>query len=176
MRWTGKRVAAVVTAALLGTLAGVVGVTPPVGAGSGSRNSITYELQWLINYERGAHGLGPLPPADLGAQAWANHLGATGAMAHAPLTVDAENLASASRAHTTGDMVVMWMNSDGHRTNMLNPNATLMDVGISCAGGRMVAVARFRNAWAIPTVGASGVAVGPGSGASCAGLGLASAL
>src|SRR5215211_7406516 len=176
MRWTAKRAAAVAAVALLGTLAGAVGGSPPVGAGSGTRSSITYELQWLINYERAAHGVQQLPPADLGAQDWANYLGATGGMAHAALTVDAENLASASRANTTGDLVVMWMGSDGHRTNMLNPNATLMDVGISCAGGRMVAVARFRNAWAIPTVGPSGVAVGPGSGASCAGLGLAGSL
>lgn len=172
MRGTAK-LAAAWTVTIIGALMAVLLLSPQSGALSSAGASIDAELAWLINHERAAHGLPALPTIDLGAHAWAHHLVVTGTLAHAALTVDAENLASASSSHTTGDMVVMWMNSPGHRTNMLNPHAVAIDVGISCGGGRMVAVARFHQAWAIPTVQAAPRAVAPGSGASCARLGLA---
>ena len=172
MRGTAKQAAAS-TAMVIGLLVAVLLPAPPAGAMTANGASINAELAWLINHERAAHGLPALPTVDLGAHAWAHHLVVTGTMAHASLTVDAENIASASSNHTTGDMVVMWMNSPGHATNMLNPNAVAIDVGISCGGGRMVAVARFHNAWAIPTISSAPRAVAPGSGHSCAALGLA---
>jgi hypothetical protein len=166
------KLAAACMAMVIGLLIGVC-PAPPAGAMTANGGAINAELAALINHERAAYGLPALPTIDLGAHAWAHHLVVTGTFAHASLTVDAENLASATSNHTTGDMVVMWMNSPGHRTNMLNPNAVAIDVGISCGGGRMVAVARFHQAWAIPTVGGGPRAVAPGSGASCAALGLA---
>jgi uncharacterized protein YkwD len=169
------RWAAALTVVVIGLVAAMWSPASRVGAAGSAASAgsqIEHELIGLINHERAVQGVPALPTADLGAQGWAQHLIATGTLSHASLAADAENLASASTNHTTSDMVVMWMNSPGHRTNMLNPNAALIDVGISCGGGRMVAVARFHNAWAIPTVPAKAGAVPPGIGQSCAGLGL----
>ena len=174
MRGMAKRATAL-TVVVVGLVGAMLSPTSPVGAVAGAARAssqIEHELIGLINHERAVQGVRPLPTHDLGAQGWAQHLVATGTLSHASLSDDAENLASASTNHTTSDMVVMWMNSPGHRTNMLNPHAALIDVGISCGGGRMVAVARFHHAWAIPTVPAKAGAVPPGIGQSCAGLGL----
>ena len=140
----GKARLAAAWAVTVVALLTVGGFAPPVAATTHPGASINAELAWLINHERASYGLPALPVMDLGAHAWAHHLVVTGTMAHGALTVDAENIASASSNHRTGDVVVMWMNSPGHATNMLNPNAVGIDVGISCGGGRMVAVARFR--------------------------------
>ena len=53
-----------------------------------------------------------------------------------------------------------------------NPHAVYIDVGIACAGGRMVAVARLHHAWASPTISAAPPGRLARSGHSCAMLGM----
>ncbi|MEA3215391.1 MAG: hypothetical protein QOJ19_1547 [Acidimicrobiia bacterium] len=133
-----------------------------------STPGLASELAYMLNNERMAVGLAPLVVTDLGAQSWANHLASTGGLYHASgLVAEAENLAETSSWSPTGEAVRMWITSDGHRTNLLNPLATALDVGIACAAGRMVVVARFHAAWAIPTVPAVAPRTPAGVGTVC---------
>lgn len=137
--------------------------------------NLAQEMAQLVNGERTAHGLAALPVRSLGAQAWADHLAATGTFAHdTSLTSDAENIVWLGNDGTTGDGVILWMQSSGHRTNLLNAKATALDVGVACAGGRLYAVSRFHDAWAGPLATGTDAATAPRAGHSCTSLGTAS--
>jgi hypothetical protein len=162
---------------LTSLIAGLLATAPTSGASVAFQSTpgLASQLAYMVNNERMAVGLPPLVVQDLGAQNWANLLAAGGALFHAGgLVDDAENLAEVGAGSPTSDAVRMWLASDGHRTNLLNPLATALDVGIACTAGRMVVVARFHQAWAVPTVGPVTPNTPPGIGNACLNLSAAS--
>ena len=72
MRGTVRRTAAWTTL-VIGLLAQVLSSAPPAGA-AGVASPIEYELMAMINHERVRPRPAHVPPADLGAGAWAQHL------------------------------------------------------------------------------------------------------
>lgn len=94
----------------------------------------TYDAQVLryTNVNRARHGLKPLRPSpcqDRFAQNWARHMAAKDLFQHQALrpilrTCDkhtvGENIARGSGTVTATQVVRMWMNSPGHRANILN--------------------------------------------------------
>ncbi|MCU1599439.1 MAG: Allergen V5/Tpx related-like protein [Frankiales bacterium] len=92
------------------------------------------------NYERGKAGVSPLKLSfcmrDQFAGPWAKHLAATRTLVHQSLTpmmsrchgnAAAENIASGN--WTPQQMVNAWMNSQGHRKNLLNPSYNYIGIG-----------------------------------------------
>lgn len=117
--------------------------TPPSGA-----EAYQQRLLVLVNQERGNRGLRPLAMAacsDAYANRWADSMARRGVMEHQPLRpiLDAcrargvaENVAY---GNVTADrMMQMWMNSPGHRTNILRPEMTHIGLGSTMrADGRV---------------------------------------
>lgn len=95
----------------------------------------------LTNAERARAGLQPLQSsgcAQQRARTWSQHMAATGSMSHQPLgpvMTDCgargagENVAFGNIS--AAQMVSNWMNSPGHRANILNPNFTHLGVGMA---------------------------------------------
>lgn len=81
----------------------------------------------LINAQRAAHGLRPLAAASLGAQSHSNSMASSGSMYHASGWIENVGQGQGSPEQIVSD----WMNSPGHRANILNPSATTADVGQS---------------------------------------------
>lgn len=54
----------------------------------------------------------------------------------------AENIAYLSQSYTAADVVQMWMDSPGHRQNILNPNLKTLGVGYTTSG-RLVYVTQL---------------------------------
>ncbi|MFJ2652027.1 CAP domain-containing protein [Streptomyces sp. NPDC087420] len=112
---------------------------------------ITAEVLALTNAERGAAGLRPLAPdrrlagaaqtysADMAARAFYSHTSPEGlapwdraAAAGAPHRGIGENIACGQR--TAAEVVEGWMNSPGHRANILKPDFTHLGVGYAGGG------------------------------------------
>ena len=95
----------------------------------------------LTNAERARAGLRPLQRsacAQERARTWSQHMASTGTMSHQPLGPvmsgcgargAAENVAFGNIS--AAQMVTNWMNSSGHRANILNPNYTHIGVGMA---------------------------------------------
>ena len=94
----------------------------------------------LTNYERGKAGVAPLRLSfcmrDQFAGPWAKHLASQHTLVHQSLgpmmsrchgNAAAENIASGN--WTPQQMVNAWMNSSGHRHNLLNPAYNYLGVG-----------------------------------------------
>jgi uncharacterized protein YkwD len=135
----------------------------PVKSGPGG-SSISFgnahpqaqELYSLVNNERAAHGLGPLNWNDqLGqlAQDWSQHMAATGSMAHQNLqailnsgfdgfSALAENVFSGGCGMSAGQIHQAWMNSPGHRANILG-DFSAIGIGVACNGGALYATEDF---------------------------------
>lgn len=107
------------------------------------------------NQERRAAGLQDLVVVNdvtAAAQAYAEQLVATGAFEHANIqgmltgnrTIAGENLFAGFGNDAAGRAVAGWMNSEGHRANILNDRFTGIGIGIATrANGEMVVVQRF---------------------------------
>lgn len=112
------------------------------------------EVLRLTNLERTSRGLRPLAASACAtrfADAWALQLSLLGALSHQSMTT----ILSSCSARGVGEnvaygnvspaqLVTMWMNSEGHRANILNPAFT--HVGISAlttATGRVYGVQDF---------------------------------
>jgi len=108
----------------------------------------------LTNGERTRRGLRALAPsacADGFANSWAATIAGRNALSHQQLSP----ILSACRARSVGEnvaygkvtadvMVQMWMNSPGHRANMLNPTFSHLGVGAAASsGGSMFGVQVF---------------------------------
>ena len=118
------------------------GISAPAQAATGPAG----DAFTLVNQQRAANGLGPLltdPTLDYAAQAWAQYLADAGLFQHssadwrssiisgAGWTFSGENIAA---GHTSASQVMnAWMNSDGHRANILN--SSYVGVGIGYVKG-----------------------------------------
>ena len=108
----------------------------------------------LTNKERTSRGLRALSfssCADGYANSWAKSLSLAGALSHQPL-LPILNACSASRVGenvaygnvTPEQLVAMWMNSTGHRANILNAAFTHLGVGdVTTSTGRVYGVQVF---------------------------------
>lgn len=129
----GKALATIIAAALLS-----FGLVVPAQAASGPAGDVFA----LVNQQRAANGLGPLltdPTLDFAAQVWAQNLADNGLFQHSSAdwrsamisgggwTFSGENIAA---GHTSASQVMnAWMNSDGHRANILNSSYVGVGVG-----------------------------------------------
>lgn len=108
----------------------------------------------LVNAERAKAGLKPLAASTCAtgyAVTWAKHMAATGDFSHQSLSP----IMSGCHASTAGEniaygtitadqMVANWMNSPGHRANILNPAFTAVGTGAArTAAGRWYGVQDF---------------------------------
>ena len=95
-----------------------------------------------VNQRRANHGLPALRPAtciDDFSAIWADWLDANNAFQHADmgrlmnrcgLVYASENLAAWKGSHAPRDIVKLWMNSDGHRRNILSAKARRVGVTV----------------------------------------------
>ena len=108
----------------------------------------------LVNAERAKHGLRPLSLlgcADTYANSWAGTMARTGTFAHQSLSpimkscsarAAGENIAYGTVS--ADQMMTMWMNSPGHRANILNGSYTHIGIGaVKASNGRWYGVQDF---------------------------------
>jgi uncharacterized protein YkwD len=124
-------------------------------APSGSTASVAYvnRIVVLVNARRAAAGLRPLAASYCAggyARNWSTHMAATGLLVHqslsgllrCPARTAGENIGAGSVS--ADQMMTMWMNSPGHRANILNPGFTRIGVGaVRTASGRWWATQDF---------------------------------
>jgi uncharacterized protein YkwD len=124
------------------------------GAPSGGLNR---ELFDLVNADRAAHGLPALQwDAQLGglAQEWSQDMASTGAFRHrdlnevinrqsyAPYRRLGENILVGGCGMSAGEIERAWMNSPGHRANIVGDFNTI-GIGTVCRDGRLWATQNF---------------------------------
>ena len=121
-------------------------------AASATAATVQEEIFAEVNAERTAVGLPPLArdsTIDAAAQEWANHLSSTGMFAHStsqwrtdriPFGWDThgENIAKGYR--TSAAVMDGWMNSPGHRDNLLRSSFTRIGVGYVASGNYWVQI------------------------------------
>ena len=120
-------------------------------------SGLSREVYELVNADRAAHGLPPLAwHSKLGglAQGWSEHMAATGSFRHSDLngTIRSaefaefrrlgENILVGSCGMSAADMERAWMNSPGHRANILGA-FNVVGVGVVCSGGKLWATQSF---------------------------------
>ena len=144
--------------------AGAAAVTLPLGA---VQTLYSQDLLARINAERAARnsavqvipGLAVDPGLASAAQAWSAHLAASGQVQDPSLTacgpaptagqlcVLAGNSGSSGNGFWPGDgsdgMARAYMNSTGHRQNMLNAGYNTVGIGVTCSGGQAWTVELF---------------------------------
>jgi len=111
------------------------------------------ELVALANDARAKQGLAPLAVLDElteGARAWSASMLRTNVLVHDNLTIPAgcngtgENIANGSASvNAAQDMFQRWMQSPGHRENILRPQFTHIGVGFAEGSGRAWGTQRF---------------------------------
>jgi uncharacterized protein YkwD len=133
-----------VTILATATISGLTGTTNAqasvAAAPIGSTTSVSYvnRIVALVNAQRAAHGMRALivsPCATRYAAPWSTHMAATGTLVHqslapilrCPAQAAGENIAYGTM--TADQLMAMWMNSAGHRANILNPRFTRIGVG-----------------------------------------------
>jgi uncharacterized protein YkwD len=163
--WRTRTVTVLATAAL--SLAGLATSLPSAQAavaaapvGSATSTAYVNRIVVLVNAQRAAHGLRPLvvsPCATGFARPWTTHMAATNTLVHqslspmlrCPARTAGENIAYGNVS--ADQMMTMWMNSPGHRANILNPSFTRIGVGaVRTTSGRWWATQDFVT----PLVGA----------------------
>jgi uncharacterized protein YkwD len=118
---------------------------------------IAKDLVARVNAERTARGLRPVKVSrvmSLNARAWSANMAWRNSMYHSNLSwpgsfvARAENVAWGSTpAMTAGQMHRMWMQSPGHRRNILAPNVDRIGIGIVCVNGRMWGTQQFASTY-----------------------------
>lgn len=143
------------TALVAALTAGCFGPAP---AGNPPSGGPVRELYDMVNFTRVGNGLAPL--------AWDNQLASlaqdlstwnsmTGRLEHRDLGAVirspefsrfqslGENILVGSCGLSAGQMHQAWMNSAGHRANILSPSYNVIGIGIVCSGGRVWATQNF---------------------------------
>jgi uncharacterized protein YkwD len=156
-RWTRLPARARLTLSILAIGLAVAGTAcaPP----DGPAGAITGDVAAAVNQDRAAGGLAPLAwngQLAANAQNWADHLAATGALAHTDLGALArlpsmagwwslgENLLLEPGSPTGAGAEATWMASGEHRANVLNPTWNSIGVGATRdSSGRVWLVAEF---------------------------------
>jgi uncharacterized protein YkwD len=117
---------------------------PPTCAPTGTSKAqvAAADIFKRLNDERAARGLAPLAwNTQLAsyASAWSADMAVNG-FRHSnisnllgPFNFVGENIAMGSAGVSAGTLHIMWMNSTGHRTNMLAPGFNSVGVGVYCA-------------------------------------------
>jgi uncharacterized protein YkwD len=134
--------------------AGVGGFLQPAKATAANPTRAEKKLIWIVNHARRNHGVRRLSVGSLiqsGAHRWARYLLYRDAFFHASVGSGVtENLAWLTcRRGWARATVRMWLNSSGHRSNLLDRSARKLGVGVATgrwSGYRCVriTVARFR--------------------------------
>ncbi len=136
------------------------GFTMPSAAGPvAATPRATASVQGIINQtnaQRVANGLAPLrvdPRLANLAQDWANTLSRDGNTRHRPnywthypagLPAGGENVLQAWSDYSDARVVQLWMDSPGHRKNLLDPRAKSVGIGMAVAAdGKLYAVQNF---------------------------------
>jgi uncharacterized protein YkwD len=163
--WRTRTVTVLATAAL--SLAGLATSLPSAQAavaaapiGSAASTAYVNRIVALVNAQRAAHGLRPLiwsPCATRFAAPWSTRMAARNTLVHqslapilrCPARTAGENIAYGNVS--ADQMMSMWMNSPGHRANILSPRYTRIGVGaVRTSSGRWWATQDF----VAPLVGA----------------------
>lgn len=132
----------------------VLQAAPAAAAPSAQPSAFERQVLSYTNAERTKRGLRPLALntcATYYAKRWAAQLNRNGSLSHQSLSPIMSNC-HAGRAGenvaygnvTPAQLVAMWMRSDGHRANILNPRFTSMGVGaVRNSTGRLYGVQDF---------------------------------
>jgi hypothetical protein len=163
MRWRRRTVGAVVmsilvTGAVLGS-----GFDGGSVAGAAVSPALVGQVVQATNASRAANGLSALgwnSTLVSFAQSWAEHMAATQVLSHQDLMAvlnagfyaAGENILVAPDGTTADQMEQVWMNSSGHRANILSPSFSTLGVGIAQSGDGRI--------W-VSVVFADGAATGP---------------
>ena len=146
----------VLVTAAISSLGGTTNAQAAVAAAPvGSTASAAYvnRIVALVNAQRSAHGLRALavsPCATRFAAPWTTHMAATNTLVHqslapilrCPAQGAGENIAYGNVS--ADQMMTMWMNSPGHRANILNRTFTRIGVGaVRTTSGRWWATQDF---------------------------------
>jgi uncharacterized protein YkwD len=125
---------------------------PPAGCSPSGNNSYENQVVTLINQERTSRGLSALSQnsslrqaarghsEDMACNDFFSHTGSNGSSMSSRILAAgygyswaAENIAASSNCSFSASAVVnMWMNSAGHKANILNSNAVHIGVGFRC--------------------------------------------
>lgn len=128
-------------------------IVPPAQAAPSASTTYEQKVLRIINEKRAARGLVKLKPAPCltnYAHDYARKLDRRNSFVHSDLgrllrkcnlSYAAENLARVPRSYTPRQTVNLWMNSPGHRANILKKRARL--------SGLAVVWDRSRNAWVL---------------------------
>lgn len=154
-----KRVAAVLMAAFVAM--GVSSCAAPASstpaAGSSAPDNVNGIVQ-AMNADRAAAGLGGLSYNDQLAgsgQGWSGTIANGGSLFHQDLSALlsqpawggfrtlGENLLVGPDNMSDGSMETAWMNSPGHRANILNGSFTMVGIGVTHSGGRVWVAVEF---------------------------------
>jgi uncharacterized protein YkwD len=155
-----KRVAAVLMTALvaLGVSSCAAPASAPAGPAQSAAPGAAGAIVDAMNQDRAAAGLGGLSYNDQLAgsgQAWSGTIANGGSLFHQNLSsllsqpawggyrTLGENLLVGPGAMSAGQMETAWMNSPGHRANILNGSFTMVGVGITQSGGRVWVAVEF---------------------------------
>ena len=156
MRRARSLLATVLATATISGLTGTTNAQASVAAAPiGSTASVAYvnRIVVLVNARRAAAGLRPLivsPCATRYAAPWTTHMAARNTLVHqslapilrCPAQAAGENIAYGNV--TADQMMGMWMNSPGHRANILSPRFTRIGVGaVRTTSGRWWATQDF---------------------------------
>jgi len=130
-----------------------------MGVPVGTNNAYETRILELVNVERRKAGLGTVAPsgcANRFAKEWSEHMLATATFEHRDqqqvltgcpqsglfLSTVGENIAYGNIS--ADQMMTMWMNSTGHRENILKPAFTHLGVGTATSsGGRVYGTHNF---------------------------------
>ena len=144
--------------ALLATLLVAAPTANAGSAGTGAAAASGPELAFVqeLNAERASRGLAPLvvdASMTVAARDWSDDMADGGFLAHAPdITVGAPNGwrlvgENVGRGSSVGGLVDAFMNSPGHRANVLNNRFDRVGVGVATGDdGRMYTTHRFADA------------------------------
>lgn len=132
-------------------------VTKPTPNPPANNVRTNVQINDLTNQHRKANGTAPLTynyTIERDAQRWADYLAATGDFFHDPELgttyryVYAENIYRIRGTRLTANHAMQgWLNSPGHRANMLNPGYSLSGIGIAQGkNGSWIVVARYADA------------------------------
>lgn len=141
----------VVSRSGLQTLLRLLAVVAAIGALAGCLNPQQADAFDRVNAERGSRGIHKLyedPSATEKAQAWADHLAATGKLAHSHLPSGiAPGYTALGEIVGVGDSIAQvhqtYMGSSSHRAKILDRRWTTAGVGVAESGGRVYTVVVF---------------------------------
>ena len=107
----------------------------PVTAPDREAGAVEAEIIRLTNEERAERGLEPLnqdPTLSANSRQWSAQMAAQGTFEHSTGWNVAENIAYTTAPDAdAATFVDMWMNSPGHRANILHPDHTRIGVGVA---------------------------------------------